>query len=82
VDAVSYDLNVQVLKVRVPHMRRGTMSSLLFSLAQKALRLEERDFNIEQVHCHLTGDGDYMGLLLVDTGDADDGVNISLEARP
>lgn len=48
-------------------MRRYTMSSLLFSLAQKALLEERAGAAWEQVHCHLTGDGDYSGIAVVDT---------------
>jgi len=44
------------------------MSSLLFSFAQKALREELAGAAVEQVHCHLTGDGDYSGLAIVDEG--------------
>lgn len=47
-------------------MRRHTMSSLLFSFAQKALLEERAGAAWEQVHCHLTGDGDYSGLAIVD----------------
>lgn len=50
-------------------MRRHTMSSLLFSLAQKALLEERVGAAWEQVHCHLTGDGDYSGIAVVDTAE-------------
>lgn len=49
-------------------MRRYTMSSLLFSLAQKALLEERVGAAWEQVHCHLTGDGDYSGIAVIDEG--------------
>lgn len=55
------------------------MSSLLFSMAQAALLAEQRGGAVEQVHCHLTGDGDYMGLAIVDGG-ASDGVEAAAEA--
>lgn len=53
------------LKVKVEHMRRTSMSSLLFSLAQQALILERKGEVFEQVHCHLTGDGDYSAIAVV-----------------
>lgn len=56
------------LTARVDYMRRDTMPSLLFSLAQKAIRDGLNGEQWEQVHCHLTGDGDYMALAIVDTG--------------
>lgn len=42
------------------------MSSLLFSLAQQCLIWEAEGKEVEQVHGHLTSDGDYMGICLVD----------------
>lgn len=53
------------LRVRVPHMRRRSMAALLFSLAQQALIAERRGEAYEQVHCHLTGDGDYSAIAVV-----------------
>lgn len=53
------------LAVRVDHARRTSMSSLLFSLAQQALISERRGETFEQVHCHLTGDGDYSAIAVV-----------------
>lgn len=46
--------------------RNGQMSSLMFSLAQQFLIWEAEGKAVEQVHCHLTGDNDYMGIALVD----------------
>lgn len=57
------------LVVRVEYMRRSSMSSLLFSLAHKALREEANGAAWEQVHCHLTGDADYMGIAVIDAGE-------------
>lgn len=53
------------LRVRVPHMRRRSMAALLFGLAQQALIAERRGEAYEQVHCHLTGDGDYSAIAVV-----------------
>lgn len=57
------------LVVRAEYMRRSSMSSLLFSLAHKALREEANGAAWEQVHCWLTGDGDYKGTAVIDDGD-------------
>lgn len=46
-------------------MRRNSMPALLFSLAQQALIAERRGEAYEQVHCHLTGDGDYSAIAVV-----------------
>jgi len=54
------------LAVRVDHMRRPSMSSLLYSLAYRALAEERAGAAWEQVHCHLTGDGDYAAVALID----------------
>ena len=59
------------LRVRVPHMRRRSMAALLFSLAQQALIAERRGDAYEQVHCHLTGDGDYSAIAVVYPTDAE-----------
>jgi hypothetical protein len=50
--------------------RGGQMSSLLFSLAQQALIWEHDGRAVEQVHAHLTGDGDYAGICVVDPGES------------
>lgn len=62
-DGVAYELTV-----RVDYVRKQSMSSLLFSLAQATLIAEHKGEAVEQVHCHLTGDGDYMGVSIVDPG--------------
>ena len=63
---VTYSLTAKAVEYS---RRGGQMSSLLFSLAQQALIWEGRGMAVEQIHCHLTGDGDYMGLAVVDEGD-------------
>jgi hypothetical protein len=60
---VSYRLRYSAVEYS---RRGGQMSSLLFSLAQQALIWEAEGKAVEQVHCHLSGDGDYMGVALVD----------------
>lgn len=65
------------LAVRVDHMRRTSMASLLFSLAQQALISERRGESFEQVHCHLTGDGDYSAIAVVYPTDRDAGPTVS-----
>jgi len=60
---VSYRLRYSAVEYS---RRNGPMSSLLFSLAQQCLLWEHDGKHIEQVHCHLTGDGDHMGVCLVD----------------
>lgn len=61
---VSYRLRYSAVEYS---RRGGQMSSLLFSLAQQALIWEAEGKAVEQVHCHLSGDGDYMGIALVDS---------------
>lgn len=53
--------------------RGGPMSSLLFSLAQQCLIWEAEGKAVEEVHGHLTGDGDYRGVCLVDPGEVQSG---------
>lgn len=67
---VSYTLRYQAVEYS---RRGGQMSSLLFSLAQQALIWEHEGKAVEQVHAHLTGDGDYSGLCVVDPGEVGDG---------
>ena len=64
---VSYTLSAKVVEYS---RKTGPCSSLLFSLGQKALAIEEAGGAIEEVHGHLTADGDYRGLLIVDMGGA------------
>lgn len=65
---VSYSLTAKAVEYS---RRGGHMSSLLFSLAQQALIWEGQGMAVEQIHCHLTGDGDYMGLAVVDQEESD-----------
>ena len=54
---------------RTQYMRRDTGSTLLFSMA-KRLALAERDGCVaEYFFGYLTGDGDFKGFVLIDTGD-------------
>ncbi len=64
---VSYKLRYSAVEYS---RRGGQMSSLLFSLAQQALIWEHEGKAVEQVHAHLTGDGDYAGMCIVDPGEA------------
>ena len=66
-DSIGYPLSL-----RVEYMRRETMTTLLFSLAQASLRSDERQEAWQQVVCFLTGDGDYQATVLVDTPEAGD----------
>lgn len=62
---VTYTLTAKAVEYS---RRGGPMSTLLFSLAQRCLLLEAKGMAVEEVHGHLTGDGDYRGLLIVDAG--------------
>lgn len=54
------------LKARVDYMRRSSITSMLFSLAQRALKMGE---HWEEVHIHFTSDGDYRALIVVEQPD-------------
>ena len=57
--------SVYHLRVRVDEGRKPTASALLFSLAQQVMRGERAGEAVQEVHCHLTGDGDYSAVVLV-----------------